>query len=85
MIGMANKNENFEILVGLTQRFEVAFLMILMDSLCLRVTQMPRSRDLAIFVLIDRQTDGQNRLLYPLLRIRKSKCLQLSQRVHVQA
>ena len=41
--------------------------MISTDSLCLRVAQMPRSRHLAIFVLTDTQTDGQNRLLYPLL------------------
>ena len=27
---------------------------------------MPRSPDLAIFVLRDKQTDGQNQLLYPL-------------------
>ena len=36
----------------------------------LRVAQIPRSQDLAIFVLINRQTDGQNRLLYPLLHMR---------------
>jgi hypothetical protein len=38
----------------------------LIDSLCLRVTQMPRTLDMAIFVL----TDRQNRVLYPLLRMR---------------
>ena len=40
-----------------------------MDSLCLPVVQMLRSRDLVIFVLTDRQTGGQNQLLYPLLRM----------------
>jgi hypothetical protein len=37
------------------------------DSLFLRVAQVPRSGDMAIFVSADRQT---NRLLYPLLRMR---------------
>jgi hypothetical protein len=40
------------------------------DLLYLRVAQMSRCSDLAIFVLTDgqtdRQTDGHNRLLYPL-------------------
>ena len=41
-----------------------SFSLILTDWLCLQVAQMPRSRDLAIFVVTtaDRQT---NRLLYP--------------------
>jgi hypothetical protein len=30
---------------------------------------MPRFPDLAIFVVTDRQTDGQNQLLYPLLHM----------------
>jgi hypothetical protein len=46
--------------------------------LCLQVAQMPRFPDLAILVVTDRRTDGQtdrwtdgqNRLLYPLLRMR---------------
>jgi hypothetical protein len=45
-----------------------SFTTISTDLLRLRVAQTPRSRDLAIFLLM---TDGQtDRLLYPLLRMR---------------
>ena len=43
---------------------EASFLKNSMDSLCLQVAWMPRSQDLAIFVLTT--DDRQNRLLYPL-------------------
>ena len=62
LIGMANKNIKFVTLVSLTKGFEVhvvynevSFSKISTD-LCLQVAQMPKSRDLVIFVL----TDGQN-------------------------
>ena len=45
-----------------------SFSTIATDSLCLLVTQMPRSPDLAIFVLTT--DDRKNQLLYPLLRMR---------------
>ena len=71
LIGMANQNAMFVTQVGFTKRFEVhvvynevSFSKISTD-LCLQVAQMPKSRDLAIFML----TDRQNRLLYPLLRM----------------
>ncbi|MCG8626800.1 MAG: hypothetical protein MJE68_32960 [Proteobacteria bacterium] len=44
---------------------EASFSAILTDTLHLRVAQMPRSPDLAIFVLTD-NNDRQNRLHYPL-------------------
>ena len=56
----------FATLVGLAQRFEAtkaSFSAILTDTLHLRVAQMPRSPDLAIFVLLD---DNDDRLHYPL-------------------
>ena len=34
-------------------------------DLCLRVAQIPRSRDLAIFVLANGQIDRENQLFYP--------------------
>ncbi len=48
---------------------EASFSPSLIDSLYLRVAEMPRCRDMAIFVWItgDRRT---NQLLYPLLRMR---------------
>ena len=62
LIGMANKNAMFVTLVGLTKRFEVhvmynevSFSKISTD-LCLQVAHMPKSRDLAIFMLTDRRT-----------------------------
>ncbi len=61
-----NKKTLFITLVDLIPRTEASFLPNLIHLLCLRVTQMPRTLDLAIFVL----TDRQNRLLYPLLRMR---------------
>ena len=39
--------------------YEATFSKISMDSLCLQVTEVPSSRDLVIFVLIDKQTDRQ--------------------------
>ena len=46
---------NFVTLMGLiiddSKNIETIFLQISTDSLCLRVAQMPRSRDQAIFVL----------------------------------
>ena len=57
-------------LVDYIHRFETywsSFLPSLIDSLCLRVAQMPWSPDLAIFV---RTTDDRyNQLLYPLLHM----------------
>jgi hypothetical protein len=50
---------------------EASFLPSSIDSLCLRVAQVPRFRDMVIFVSTDIQTDRRtNRLLYPLLRMR---------------
>ena len=60
MIGMANKNEVLRRSWALPNNLKhngAGFSTILTDLLCLRVAQMPRSRDLAIFVLTDRQTD----------------------------
>ena len=60
------ENTVFGTLLGLTKRFEASnFLTILTDSLFLRVAQMPRSRNLTIFMwttdagqtIDDRQTD----------------------------
>ena len=55
---------------GLCQRNESilkpVFLPISMDSLCLHVTQIPRFRDVAIFVPTTDDDDKQNQLLYPL-------------------
>jgi hypothetical protein len=48
LIGVANKTV-FMTLVGLTKRLECTEASL--QALCLRVAQMPRSRDLAIFVL----------------------------------
>ena len=53
-IGVANKNAVFAILVALPNNLkhnEASFSTISTDMLCLRVAQMPRSLDLAIFVL----------------------------------
>ena len=47
---------------------EASFLPNLIDLLCLRVTQVPRFPDLAIFVLTT-DDDRYNQLLYPLLRM----------------
>ena len=52
-IGVANKNTVFVMLN------EASFSTISTDMLCLRVAQMPRSPDLVIFVLTDRQTNRQ--------------------------
>ena len=51
-----------------TKHNEVSFSKVSTALLRLRVAQMPRSRDLAIFCA-ERQIDGQNQLLYPLLRM----------------
>ena len=48
---------------------EANFSTILTYTLYLRVAQMPRSPDLATFVLTTDNNDRQNRLLYP-LRVR---------------
>ena len=45
---------------------EASFSGILTDTLHLRVAQMPRSPDLAIFVPTDDNNDRQNQLHYPL-------------------
>lgn len=53
------KNTVFVMPVGLTKRFkgnEASFSAILMDSLCLRITQMPRTQDLAFFLQIADKT-----------------------------
>ena len=58
LVGMANKNTVLATLVDYTNNF---FLTISKVFMCLRVTQMTRSRDLVIFMLDD---DGQtNQLL----------------------
>ena len=71
------QNAAFATLVGLTKRFEAyyetSFSAILTDTLYLRVAQMPRSPDLAIFMLTDNNNndnDRQNRLHYPLAHAR---------------
>ena len=63
------QNEVFATLVGLTKRFE-AYSSQFFDNIdryvvYLQVDQMPRSQDLAIFVLTT-DNNRQNRLLYPL-------------------
>ena len=59
-IGVANKTQYLQRLWALpndSKHTEASFLTILMDTLYLRVAQMPRSPDLAIFVLTkDKQT-----------------------------
>jgi hypothetical protein len=67
-IGVAKKNAAFAMLVGLAKQFEAqaSFSTTSTGLLYLEVAQMPRFPDLAIFVV----TDRQNRLLYPLLRMR---------------
>ena len=45
---------------GYSKPNETSFLIILIDLLCLRVAQMPRSPDLAIFVLVNSETDRTN-------------------------
>jgi hypothetical protein len=61
LIGVANKIPYLGCSWALpndSKHNEAGFSTISTDSLCLRVAQMPRSRDLAIFVLTtDRQTD----------------------------
>ena len=72
LIGMANKNSVFVImtLVDLAKRFKTfvvkpcSFSPILTGSLYFRVTRMPRSGDLAIFVMTDDDIQTK-RLLYP--------------------
>jgi hypothetical protein len=61
LIGVANKTQiliRSWTLSNDSKHSEAGFTTISTDSLHLRVAQMPRSRDLAIFVLMtDRQTD----------------------------
>ena len=66
LIGIANKTQRLRCLWALPNNSKHNEARILMDSLCLRVIQMPRSRDLAIFMptITD---DRQSRLLYPLV------------------
>jgi hypothetical protein len=59
-IGVTNKRQRFQhswALPNDLKHTEASFSMILTDLLCLQVAQMPRSPDLVIFVLTDRQTD----------------------------
>jgi hypothetical protein len=76
LIGVANKTPHLEYSWALpndSKHNEAGFSMVSTDLLCLRVAQVPRSRDLAIFVLmtdrqqIDRQTDKP--IALPLLRM----------------
>jgi hypothetical protein len=63
LIGVANKTSYLGRLWALpndSRNNEAGFSTISTDSLCLRVAQIPRSPDLAFFVLTtDRQTDTQ--------------------------
>jgi hypothetical protein len=52
----AQQNTVFATLVSLTKRFEASLSTICTDSLCLRIAEVPRCRDLAIFV---RTTDDR--------------------------
>jgi hypothetical protein len=77
-IGMANKNTAFAILVGLAKWFEAYWSRFFNDFdgfvvLYIQVVQIPKYPDLALFVLIDKQTDGQNWLLYPCICARGKK------------
>ena len=69
-IGMANKMQHLQrswALPNDSKHTYASFSAILTDTLHLRVAQMPRSPDLAIFVLTDDNNDDrQNRLHYPL-------------------
>ena len=70
-IGVTNKMQHLQrswALPNNSKHTEANFSAILTDMLYLRVAQMPRSPDLAIFVLIDNNDDDdrQNRLHYPL-------------------
>ena len=65
-IGVANKMQYLQRSWADSKHTEVSFSATLTDTLYLRVTQMPRSPDLAIFVLTTDNDDGQNRLHYPL-------------------
>jgi hypothetical protein len=65
---------------------EATFFKIFTDLLCLRVSRMSRSRDLAIFVLtIDKQTDRQTDCITPCcvcargINIPSGKCTILAQ------
>ena len=71
-IGVANKTQYLQCSWALpndSKHTEASFLAILTDTytlyMYLRVAQMPRSPDLAIFVLTT-DNDRQNRLHYPL-------------------
>ena len=67
-IGMANKMQHLQrswALPNDSKHTYASFSAILTDTLHLRVAQMPRSPDLAIFVLTDDNDDRQN-LHYPL-------------------
>ena len=74
LIGVANKNAVLWHAWALPNDLKhngASFSTILTVWLCLRVAQVPKSRDLAILCWqTDKQTDRQNRLLYPLLRTR---------------
>jgi hypothetical protein len=68
LIGVANKTSYLGRLWALpndSRHKEAGFSTISTDSLCLRVARMPRSPDLAIFVLTDRQTDTQTDCFTP--------------------
>jgi hypothetical protein len=70
LIGVANKTPYLGRLWALpndSKHNEAGFSTILIDSLYLRVAQMPRSRDLAIFVLMTDagQTDTQTNCFTP--------------------
>ena len=54
---MATENAQFIALVGHLKHIEATFLPISMDWLCLQLAQMPRSRDLVIFVVTKRRTE----------------------------
>ena len=57
MAMVANKKALFVTLMALIHRFEASFSPSWFDSLCLRVTQVPRSPYLVIFVLTTDTTD----------------------------
>jgi hypothetical protein len=74
LIGMANKTQllwHLWTLPNNSKHNEASFMPISTDSLRLRVAQMPRSRDLAIFVMMTDQDRQTNQLLSPLLRMRE--------------
>ena len=61
LIGVANEKALFVKLVGCAKGIESQFFAASTDSSCLCVTQMPRSRDMAIFVPTTDDNDDDNR------------------------